>query len=123
MGPLFYPQYHRHHCRGNNVLTFGVGNVTDGKGFVVGRVVTHANLPANTTITSVNVTAGTVTLSANATGTMTAPQTITFANECPAYGFTVSSMEHEACNASIDLYNCDGGLVTSCVLQGQVGPD
>lgn len=106
---------------GNNVLTFAV--VTDGKGFVLGRVVTHTNLPANTTITGVDAVAGTVTLSANATGIIAAGQTITFANECPAYGFTVADLQFEATNCSIDLYNCNSGLVTSCVTQGQAGAD
>jgi hypothetical protein len=106
---------------GSKILTFAA--VTNGKGFVIGRVLTHANLPAGTTIASVDTVAGTVTLSAAATGTIASNQPIVFTSDCPAIGFTVSNMEHEACDVTIDLYNCDSGIVTSCVLQGQVGSD
>lgn len=105
---------------GSNVLTFSPA-LSDGVA-VIGRVVSHGNLPGGTTIIAVDRSAGTLTLSANVSGGgIGSNSDITFAQEVPVRGCTVQGAQCERNDIACEIYNGRGCLIIGNTFYQQEG--
>jgi hypothetical protein len=86
---------------------------------IPGRGLTGSNIPGGTKIVSADSVNNNITLSANATGNGSV--TLTFSQECPVIGGWINGIETERVNNSIDLYNCQGVVVTANGLTAGAG--
>jgi hypothetical protein len=101
---------------GTNILTFAL---LPNSSMAIGRGVSGTNIPASTTITAIDRMNNKITVSNNFTSTGVASgATITFAQECPAYGCMVQNLQTERSNNGIDLYHAHGCLIQGLALTG-----